>query len=295
MALPREANRRRERMSSREELIGGVETFLDALGHNDPSRLPATANVKYTENCQTLPLGKGMWATATPHRPAKLFTVFAEPDARQVGYFGVAYENGKPSLISARLKVDGGLVSEIEVLVARSPEESGHPRVFAPENMTEPRGVFDEVLAPSERCPRDEMLRITNLYFDGIVAGKGEMIPVLDECRRIENGVQTVLNPGRGTPTGALGVVEQVNTGVFRDIEAARDRRFPIVDEERGLVFAIFLFDHPGPVTNSGFVSRYSQPNSMMVAELFQIRNRKIYQIEAVLNVFPYGTKAGWE
>jgi len=281
-------------MHSREELIGFVWTFLDALGHNDPSRLPTSPDVRFTENCQPLPLGKGIWATATPHKPEQLFTVFAEPAQGQVGYFGVVRENEKPSLLSARLKVEDGLVREIEVLVARSPEESGHPRVFAPDNMTEPRGVFDEVLPPEQRCPRDELLRITNLYFDGIVAGKGEMIPVLEECRRIENGVQTVLNPARGTPTSALGVAAQVDTGVFRDIAAARARRFPIVDEERGLVFVIFLFDHPGPVTNSGFVSRYTQPNSMMVAELFQIRSRKIYQIEAVLNVFPYGTQPGW-
>ena len=281
-------------MHSREELIGFVWTFLDALGHNDSSRLPTSPDVRFTENCQPLPLGKGIWATATPHKPEQLFTVFAEPAQGQVGYFGVVRENEKPSLLSARLRVEDGLVREIEVLVARSPEESGHPRVFAPDNMTEPRGVFDEVLPPEQRCPRDELLRITNLYFDGIVAGKGEMIPVLEECRRIENGVQTVLNPARGTPTSALGVAAQVDTGVFRDIAAARGRRFPIVDEERGLVFVIFLFDHPGPVTNSGFVSRYSQPNSMMVAELFQIRSRKIYQIEAVLNVFPYGTQPGW-
>lgn len=281
-------------MHGRDELIGFVWTFLDALGHNDPSRLPVAPDVKFTENCQRLPLGKGIWATATPHTPEVLFTVFAEPAAGQVGYFGVVHENAKPSLVSARLRVEEGLLHEIELLVARSPEESGHPRIFAPENMTEPRGVFDEVLPAEQRCPRDEMLHIVNLYFDGIVAGKGAMIPVYNYCRRIENGVQTVLNPARGTPTSALGVAAQVDTGVFRDIEAARDRRFPIVDEERGLVFVIFLFDHPGPVTGSGFVSRYSQPNSMMVAELFQIRYRKIYQIEAVLNVFPYGTRPGW-
>lgn len=281
-------------MHGRDELIGFVWTFLDALGHNDPSRLPVAPDVKFTENCQRLPLGKGIWATATPHTPEVLFTVFAEPAAGQVGYFGVVHENAKPSLVSARLRVKEGLLHEIELLVARSPEESGHPRIFAPENMTEPRGVFDEVLPAEQRCPRDEMLHIVNLYFDGIVAGKGAMIPVYNYCRRIENGVQTVLNPARGTPTSALGVAAQVDTGVFRDIEAARDRRFPIVDEERGLVFVIFLFDHPGPVTGSGFVSRYSQPNSMMVAELFQIRYRKIYQIEAVLNVFPYGTRPGW-
>jgi hypothetical protein len=120
------------------------------------------------------------------------------------------------------------------------------------------------------------------------------MIPVRDDCIRIENGVQTVLTAERGTETGKLGVAAQVNTGIFRDIEAARERRFPILDEERGLVFVIFLFDHPGPVTNSAFTSRYSQPNSMMVAELFKIRDGRISQIEAVLNVFPYGTMSGW-
>lgn len=281
-------------MTSREQLVGFLDRFLDALGHNDPSRLPTTPGVRYTENCQPLPLGKGMWATATPHTPAQRFLVFAEPAAGQVGYFGVARENEKPSIIAVRLKVDDDLVSEIELLVARGPEESGHPRVFAPDNLLQPRAGFDDILPPAERAPRDEMLRITNLYFDGIVAGDGGMIPVRDDCSRIENGVATVLNPDRGTETAKLGVAAQVNTGIFRDIEAASDRRFPIVDEERGLVFAIFLFDHPGPVTGSGFVSRYTQPNSMMVAELFKIRNRQICQIEAVLNVFPYGTRSGW-
>ena len=280
---------------SREELIGFVDRFLDALGHNDPSRLPTAPGVKYTENCQTLALGKGMWATATPHQPSQHFVDVADAESGQVAYFGVARENNQPSIMSVRLKVEDGLVSEIEVLVARRPEESGQPRVFNPENMVEPKPIFETVLAPSERCPREEMLGIANLYFDGILAGDGSMIPVEDGCLRVENGTQTVLNPTRGTETAKLGVAAQVNTGVFRDIEEARDRRFPIVDEERGLVFAIFLFDHPGPVTGSGFTSRYTQPNSMMVAELFKIKNRKIAQIEAVLNVLPYGTKSGWD
>jgi hypothetical protein len=279
---------------TREELEGFVELFLDAVASNDPSRLPCAADVKYTENCQTLPLGKGLWATGTTYDRRKHFLDFSEPAKGQAGYFGVVYEGGKPSLISARLKVEEGLTREIEVLVARQPGESGHPRVFAPENMMEPRLIFSEALKHEERRSREELLRITNLYFDGIVAGDGGMIPVRDDCIRIENGVQTVLNSERGTETARLGVAAQVNTGIFRDIEAARERRFPIVDEERGLVFVIFLFDHPGPVTKSDFTSRYSQPNSMMVAELFKIRDGRISQIEAVLNVFPYGTKSGW-
>ncbi len=111
-----------------------------------------------------------------------------------------------------------------------------------------------------------------DLYLDGILSSNGDMIPVLDACIRVENGTQTVLNPDRGSAVAALGVRAQVNTGVFKDIEAASDRRIPIMDEERGLVFAIFLFDHPGPVTNASYPTRYTKLNSMMVAELFKGR-----------------------
>jgi hypothetical protein len=280
---------------SREELIGFVDTFLDALADNDPSRLPVTADVRYTENCQTLALGKGMWATATPHKPEKHFLDVVDPASGQVVYFGVARENHNPSILSVRLKVRDGLVAEIEVLVARQPDASGHPRVFNPGNMVEPRPGFFEMVPEAERSTPEELLRRANLYLDGIIAGDGSMIPVADDCVRIENGTQTVLTSERGTETAKLGVAAQVNTGIFRDIEAARERRFPIVDIERGLVSVIFLFDHPGPMTNSGFTSRYTQPNSMMVSEVFKVRDHRIVQIEAVLNVFPYGTRSGWD
>jgi hypothetical protein len=39
-------------MHTREELIGFIDLFLDAVGHNDPSRLPVSPNARYTENCQ---------------------------------------------------------------------------------------------------------------------------------------------------------------------------------------------------------------------------------------------------
>jgi hypothetical protein len=281
-------------MHTREELIGYIDLFLDAIGHNDPSRLPVSPNARYTENCQDLPLGKGLWRTATPFKPAEHFIDVADPESGQVGYLGLVHENNQPSAISVRLRVSDGLVSEIEVLVARRPEDSGHPRVFNPENMVTPNPTFSALVTPELRTSREDLIHVANLYLDGILAADGQMIPVLDDCIRVENGTQTVLNPDRGTETGRLGVAAQVSTGVFRDIEAARERRPAIIDVERGLAFVIFLFDHPGPVTGAPFPSRYSQPNSMMVAELFKIVDGTIHQIEAVLNVFPYGTKSGW-
>ena len=47
-------------------------------------------------------------------------------------------------------------------------------------------------------------------------------------------------------------------------------------------------------MTNAPHATRYTQPNSMMVAELFKVVAGTIHPIEAVLNVFPYYTRSGW-
>ena len=296
-------------MSTREELIGAVDRYLEALGRNDPSRLPLSPNVRFTENCQALPLGKGLWATATPFEVARPhFVDVVEPAAGQIACFAVVREEDRPAILSLRLRVDPStlrpgsgqagsgraVISEVETLVARQPAD-GRFRVFNPDELLQPRAAFQETLAPAERAPRAEMVRLAHLYFDGVVSGKGDIIPALPGCIRIENGVQTVLNTEGQSETMKLGVVDQVNTGIFRDIEAARERRFPVVDEEKGLIFAVFFWDHPGPVTAAAFTSRYREPNSMMVAEIFKIKSRRFHHIEAVLNVFPYGTRSGWD
>ena len=288
-------------MSTRAELIGLVDAYLEALGRNDPSRLPLAPDVRYRENCQTLALGKGLWATATPFevgRPHFVDVVepaspAGRPGAGQIAWFGVVREEDRPAIVSLRLRAMGGRISEVEALVARQPTD-GRFRVFNPEALLKPREAFQETLAPAQRAPRDEMVRLAHLYFDGVISAKGDLIPARPDCIRIENGVQTVLNPDGLSETMKLGVCDQVNTGIFRDIEAARERRFPVVDEEKGLVFAVFFWDHPGPVTNAPFTSRYREPNSMMVAEIFKIKERQFHHIEAVLNVFPYGMTSGW-
>lgn len=78
---------------------------------------------------------------------------------------------------------------------------------------------------------------------------------------------------------------------------------FPIVDEERGLVYAIIRFDHNGrnkTITwNDGSVHSvnmpFDEPFSFLVGELFKIKNGKIYQIEALVLNVPYGMHLGWE
>jgi hypothetical protein len=115
-----------------------------------------------------------------------------------------------------------------------------------------------------------------------------------------ENGNITTGRPRRaeGFDVLALGCREQQESGFFSFVTDIRDRRFPIVDRERGLVFSWVFFDHSGAVpelhlrNGQTIPSAVSAPLTYQIAELFQIRQGKIDQIEAVCLIVPYGMRS---
>jgi hypothetical protein len=94
----------------------------------------------------------------------------------------------------------------------------------------------------------------------------------------------------------------QFATGFSKIITEIRGRRFPIVDQERGLVYALITFDHNGRNKTTVWAdgkehpvnSPFDEPFSFQIGELFKIRNGKIVRVEAlVLNVL-YHMPSGW-
>jgi hypothetical protein len=81
-----------------------------------------------------------------------------------------------------------------------------------------------------------------------------------------------------------------------------RARRYEIVDQKRGLVWCMVMFDIPGTVKTAersghGTVQlpeRTRQPRSLLLAEMFKIKGGLIHYIEAILAKVPLGTKPGW-
>ncbi len=73
-----------EKTFSKEELIGIANLYLDALTANDPSRLPVTDDVRFTENTRAMKLGEGLWKTASA---IKYRHTVADPLQGQVGVF----------------------------------------------------------------------------------------------------------------------------------------------------------------------------------------------------------------
>jgi hypothetical protein len=59
-------------------------------------------------------------------------------------------------------------------------------------------------------------------------------------------------------------------------------------------VICHFLFDHPGSIETVNGRVPFGYPNSMMLSELFRIKEGRIHDIEAILEVFPYGMRSGW-
>ena len=89
-------------------------------------------------------------------------------------------------------------------------------------------------------------------------------------------------------------VRDQVRLIGFPQIAKIRDRRYPVIDAERGLVLGLVFFDHPGPVRGSGSPARFAAPNSYLIWEMFKVSSGLIRRIEAIMATFPYGMRSGW-
>ena len=279
-------------------LVGLLDGYVAAMVAKDPKRVPVAAKVRFTENTNEMKLGDGLWGTITGVGTYKLYV--ADPTAHQAMYYGVVKENGRTALFGVRIKEQGRKLTEIETYVIR--KESGVHGTF--DALTNSDPVWDEVLPPAQRRPRAEMIKATNLYFEAIEQGNGDLMAIEEDALRIENGRLTAPTPASDTRP-AYTVRTQMNTKTFNYIPHVTQRRFLAVDEERGLVFGTFMFQHPGNIPRPGNASGVpaatgttvdlaSFPNTTEIIEVFKLRNGKLYRIFAYVSLLPYRQAPGW-
>jgi hypothetical protein len=275
-------------------LQGLVDQYLAALVAHDPSRLPLTKNARYTENGQKLNMNDGMWRVATAIGNKKIY--FADPQSGQVGFRGIVEENGHKQILMLRLKTENRMISEMEAIICRTGGALSNPDGLID------HPIFTEALEPDDRPSRSELISIANSYFEGLEQVTGKITPFDPNCTRMENGTVTANNPN-SKDHGKMSCGDQFNIpGFSAVITKVRERRFPVVDEERGLAYAIIFFDHAGipeVKLSDGSVRKinmppFDTPFTFMLGELFKIKNKKITRVEAVLLAVPYGMPSGW-
>lgn len=276
-----------------------MNRYLAALDAHDARQLPLARGAKFTENTVALTLGDGFWQTIDKGSQSSTSRlIIADPATSQVAFYGAAKENGHGVLFGVRLKHKAQRISEIEqFVIRRGPAQIGEfdqPPAF--------EAAWTEVLPAAERLPRAELVRIANLYFEGIEKSSGDIVPLVPETSRVENGFRTAPRPPAADGTPAQSIQETFSSGRYRYIREIKPRRFLLVDEERGVVYTMVMFQHPGNVTGLPMWSaQYKDPtsiinfpNSMAMTEAFRIRGGKITHIVAQMVMLPYRQPTGW-
>lgn len=282
----------------RADLYARADAYLAALAAKDCSRMTFTPGVVFTENNVQLRIGDGLWNTITAVRPGYDLKC-ADLTTGQVSWFGVIEERGSPAIMALRLAFTGNAISEIETIVCRAHELGPFPEISGYEKPIRPLLLAD---VPEEsRVPRARLLSIADGYFDTIQLNDGTLFTQFtDACDRIENGLKTTNVDIDGYPIAAMGTADQFRLGQYIYDDRLRDRRFPLVDEEKGIVLAAGFIDHAGKVTDvtwtdgSRHTSIFHFPHSFVLLELFKIVDGQIAEVEAVFVTVPYNMVSPW-
>jgi len=254
-----------------------IDDFLAAVLASDPSRAPLWVGFRQTVNSVVTPAGEGVWRTVTGFDPHN--RRFFDPVSGNAAILGLMDEHGEPAIVSLRLRIQEGCISEAEWHVGRrnDPSPQGFPgqlELFHPEAMM--AGMPAPRIVPlSERVSRDALAAIANSYFDGLSSQNGRAVIAHCGCTRTENGLNVTIGPLERVPgkPGFVGV-EDCTKG-FEDlgIVLVNARRFPLIDEEQQVVLGSGVF-----IRQPGLNKR-----RLHFMEYFYIDDRKLRHTEAAL------------
>lgn len=234
-------------------LKGLLDQYLKAVVQQNPGAVSLTPGYRHTENAVVRRPGQGIWQTARSLGKAQ--RRYADPVTGNAAFFGTLEEqSGNAAVVTLRLHVEDRKVSEAEWYLARKGDPGmgagagaqANAAFWDPEYLAEHPPV-ERVVPKSERVSRNDLISITNSYFDSLSARDGTVMIANPGCIRLENGVLTTQRdvPANSKP-GASGVVngktDCSHEGAMANIFAVVARRFPVVDEEAGVVLGLGVF-----------------------------------------------------
>jgi hypothetical protein len=285
-----------------------VNQYLAALVAHDPKRLPLSKDVMYTENAQRVEPGDGFWKTVEGR--GDYSQIFADPEFGQAAFMGTMREAGALLLMSVRLRVELGRITEIESVYFRP--GGGGPNSIADMDKFKPEDIWFKSIPPAQQMSRQELIAVADGYFTGLQKNDGKGIngtgtyPFTNDCHRIENGAPTTNVPKRaGQPPDAIDLfsmdcLSQFKLGIYFVVQNIHGRRFPLVDRERGIVWAHAVFDQ-GTVSKGTLSDGrpyefpgFNRPSSILVTEVFLIENGKIRRVLAVAPSAFYHVSSPW-
>ncbi|MEK9648961.1 MAG: hypothetical protein VW337_07590, partial [Gammaproteobacteria bacterium] len=277
-------------------LIDYTTNYIEALAGRNPASARLAPDVMFSENNVLMPVGNdGLWGTISAVREGEMMV--ADVETGNAAWFGIVEEHGNPAYLAMRIKVEDRLITEVETVMNRLPDM---PKPFGNPDTVTHDPAFSEILSIKERRSRARLVAVADGYFNTVELNDGDVFTLFsDDCSRLENGISTTAAPPPGSSDGnsasiAVGCENQFKLGIYHINKRIRERRYPIVDVERGVVVASGFFDH------ANMFDRYSLtdgremntvlkwPNTITLLEAFKIVDGKIARIEAVFTYVPY-------
>lgn len=253
-----------------------LDRFLAAVIAKDPSRAPLAIGFRQTQNSVLTPVGAGAWKTLTALGPVQ--RRYLDPMTGNADFFGVVIDNGQPAVVSIRIHVDGGRITEGEWHIAHKGDPGisgkGSDVLFDVATLTA-NPPPQRTVVKAQRLPRDTLVAIVNSYFDGLVAGSGRTVIAHGGCRRFENGFEVSGRPIRsGDPDdGFEGKGDCTSGYASLAVAMVASRRYLLIDEEAQVVVVSAVF-----VRKPGDARR-----RLHFMELFGIDGSKIRTVHAAM------------
>lgn len=234
---------------SRKCMTRVLEQYLDAVLKHDPAGAPLAPSFRYTENAEVVRPGDGLWKTASGL--GKVQRRYIDPVNGQAVYFGHVIETGAAgdatNLAMLRIRVVDNKVIEGELVIGRRSDG-----LFNPDGLIA-NPPPDKPVSRRLRSSRVAMVAAAQSYFDGIQSHDSSRVLGMKGCERIENGVMTAgptPGPAPFPSLAASGPPVKGDCGSFMEdfkatISEVNPRRFPVVDEQAGVVLGIVVFNRP--------------------------------------------------
>lgn len=254
-----------------------LDTYMAAVFKHDPSAAPLAANHFATSNTAEIRSGDGFWKNITGY--GEIQNRWLDAYNESAAYFGLVKKDGKDQLVSVRIKVEASKISEAEWIIATLPDD-GKAGALAPDAASlikHPPPT--KPLPASERSSRFMLISMANDYFQSVQDHDGSWIPSDPGCKDKNSAASTA-------PRHAD--ICHDNFGIFKGV--TKDlalRRFPVVDEEAGVVLGVAVFQrYPGVPRQDNLVHEY-----------FLVRKDLIEDIWTSMYYLPKGSTvtSGWE
>jgi hypothetical protein len=267
-----------------------LDTYLAGVFSHNPTAARLTDDYYATENTAVVHNGEGFWKDISGY--GELQRRYFDPVNQAAAYLGLLKQNGKDVISSVRIKVEGGKVSEAEWIVEQPPKVSagnaqGDASLDAAQRQMRHQAEDmlqypppEGSLPASERSSRFYLISMANDYFQSGLDHDSSWIPADLRCKDKDP------NPITSSPRHAD--LCHDNFGIYKNI--TKDlalRRFPLVDEEAGVVLGAAIWvRYPG----------VTRPDNM-VNEYFQVRNGTFAYVWTCNYELPKGSPvtSGWE